>query len=137
MRGENHRTPLEKIKLGTTEQQFLSRQQLTLSSIPKANQKVYLRENSNISTGGDSIDFSNTMPQSYKKLAIEAANSVNATLCGVDMIISDIENENPENNYCIIELNFNPAIQMHTYPLIGKDPKIAKKTLEALKRIPL
>ncbi len=136
-RGENHRAPLEKIKLGTIEQQFLSRQQLTLSSIPKANQKVYLRENSNISTGGDSIDFSDTMPQSYKELAIEAANSVNAAICGVDMIISDIGNENPDNNYCIIELNFNPAIQMHTYPFIGKDPKIAKKILQALKLIPL
>jgi len=27
---------------------------------------VYLRENSNISTGGDSIDFTDDIPDSYK-----------------------------------------------------------------------
>lgn len=137
MRGESHRAPLEKIKLGTIEQQFLSRQQLTILSIPKAYQKVYLRENSNISTGGDSIDFSDKMPQSYKEIAIKAANSVNAMICGVDMIISDIENKNSHQNYCLIELNFNPDIRMHTYPFIGEDPKIAKKILQALKLIAL
>ncbi len=57
LRGTNHRAPLELIQLGELEQLMLKEQGLTIESVPQANQIVYLRENSNISTGGDSIDM--------------------------------------------------------------------------------
>ena len=94
-----------------------------------------MRENSNVSTGGDSIDYTDIMPKAYKRIAVKAAASVGALICGVDMIIRNIKNPYPENNYALIELNFNPAIHIHTYPYQGKDRKVAERILLALKLI--
>jgi glutamate--cysteine ligase len=136
MRGEGQKTPLEKIKLGDVEQQFLKKQHLDIHSIVPKGEKIFLRGNSNISTGGDSIDFTDVMPDSYKKLAIKATQSASAIICGVDMIIQDIHQLPTNSNYCLIELKFNPAIYMHIFPYVGEDRKIAKKILETLKLIP-
>lgn len=67
LRGTNHRAPLELIQLGELEQLMLKEQGLTIESVPQANQIVYLRENSNISTGGDSIDMTDEFSEAYKK----------------------------------------------------------------------
>lgn len=135
LRGSGYKTPLEKIALGDIEQVFLKHQGLDFESIPKLDEKIFLRENSNISTGGDSIDFTDIVPQSYKRIAIKAAYSVGAKICGVDMIIKNIQNPYPENNYAVIELNFNPAIHIHTYPYKGRDRKLAKQILQLLKLV--
>ncbi|MDZ5000828.1 bifunctional glutamate--cysteine ligase GshA/glutathione synthetase GshB, partial [Clostridium perfringens] len=94
---------------------------------------VYLRENSNISTGGDSIDYTDLIPQRFKDIAVESAKAVGANICGVDMMIEDYNDEN--SNYSIIELNFNPAIHIHSYPYKGNEREIAKEILSLLELI--
>ena len=91
---------------------------------------MHLRENSNISTGGDSIDYTDEIPQKFKDIAVKASKAIGANICGVDMMIDDYTNEN--SRYAIIELNFNPAIHIHSYPYIGKEREIAKEILELL-----
>jgi glutamate--cysteine ligase len=135
LRGSGYVTPLEKIVLGEIENNYLQRNGFTSQSLPRAGQKVYLRDNSNISTGGDSIDYTDLMPKAYRRIATKAAASVGALICGVDMIIREVTNPYPENNYAVIELNFNPAIHIHTYPYQGKDRQVAKKILQALELI--
>ncbi|MGL4988928.1 MAG: bifunctional glutamate--cysteine ligase GshA/glutathione synthetase GshB, partial [Cetobacterium sp.] len=128
-----YKTPLEKIKLGEPEKMFLKAQNLTIDYKPKENEVVYLRENSNISTGGDSIDFTDDILDVYKNIAIKASKAVGAKICGVDMMIEDITKENPSGNYSIIELNFNPAIHIHCYPYKGKNRNLGEKILKALR----
>lgn len=135
LRGNGYVTPLEKIRLSEAEAMFLAQQGLTFEFVPEAGVKVYLRENSNISTGGDSLDFTDIVPKAYKRLAVKATESVGATICGVDMMIKNINNPYPENNYAVIELNFNPAIHIHTYPYRGENRQLAKRILHALKLI--
>ena len=50
----------------------------------------------------------------------------------MDIMIEDIKKENPEGNYAVIEINFNPAIHIHCYPAVGKNRKIGDKILDAL-----
>ena len=111
---------------------FLESQGKDFDFIPSKGQTVYLRENSNISTGGDSVDCTERISQEYKDIALRAASVVEASLCGVDMMIEDIEQSPTENNYGIIELNFNPAIHIHSYPYEGENRKIGDKILDAL-----
>lgn len=132
LRGKGYKTPLEKINLGDLEKLFLSNKGLSFEYIPQKNETVYLRENSNISTGGDSIDFTDDILDIYKQIAIKASKAANAKICGVDMIINDIHNPNPTGNYSIIEINFNPAIHIHCFPYIGKQRKIGDKILTLL-----
>lgn len=135
LRGMGYVTPLEKIKLEEPEAMFLAGQGLNFDSIPVSGVKVYLRENSNISTGGDSLDYTDLVPKAYKRIAVQAADSVGAKICGVDMMIKDIKNPYPENNYAVIELNFNPAIHIHTYPYQGQNRQIARRILRSLNLI--
>lgn len=132
LRGVGHKTPLEKIRLGEAEAYVLKAQGMTFDSIPGKDEVVFLRENSNISTGGDSIDYTERIHESYKEIAREAAQVVGAVFCGIDIIIEDIEKPATTNNYVVIELNFNPAIHIHCYPYEGKNRKIGEKILAAL-----
>lgn len=102
------------------------------SDIPAEGEVVYLRENSNISTGGDSIDCTDEIPLSYKRLAVRAAQAVGATFCGVDMIINDINEEASDRNSSIIELNFNPAIHIHCYPYRGQNRRADDRIIDLL-----
>ena len=132
LRGKGYKTPLEKISLGEAEEMFLRESNKDFDYVPLENETVYLRENSNISTGGDSIDFTDNIDDSYKEIAIKAARSVNAKITGVDMMISDIKEKASSNNYGIIEINFNPAIHIHSYPYKGLNRKVAEKVLKLL-----
>lgn len=133
LRGTGYKKPLEKIKLDESVKIFLKGQDKNFNFTPNKGEVIYLRENSNISTGGDSIDFTDLIPERFKKIAIESAKAVGAEICGVDMIIEDYKDE--ESNYSIIELNFNPAIHIHSYPYKGKERNIAKDILEILRLI--
>lgn len=130
LRGKGYKRPLEKIELDEDVKIFLREKGMTFNYVPNNNEIVYLRENSNISTGGDSIDYTDLMPEKFKKIAIESARAVGAAICGVDMIIEDYRDEN--SSYAIIELNFNPAIHIHCYPYEGKERKIGEEVLALL-----
>jgi glutamate--cysteine ligase len=132
LRGKGYRTPLEKIQLGEAEAMFLKQQNKDFSTIPASGETVYLRENSNISTGGDSIDFTDDIPDSYKRIAVLAAKALNVVITGLDMIIPDVSVEATDDNYAIIELNFNPAIHIHCHPFQGKNRKLNEKLMDAL-----
>ncbi len=134
LRGTHHRSPLELIQLGEIEQLMLKEQGLTVSSVPELNQVVYLRENSNVSTGGDSIDVTDEMDESYKKIAEAATESLGAKICGIDLIIPDreIRGEKGNNSYGIIEGNFNPAMHMHIYPFAGEGRRLTMDVLRLL-----
>ena len=132
LRGKGYTTPLEKINLGEAEEMFLESQSKNFDYVPLKDEVIYLRENSNISTGGDSIDFTDDILDEYKEIAIKSAKAVGAVICGVDMMIENIKEKPTEDNYGIIELNFNPAIHIHCYPYKGKNRKLGDKILDLL-----
>lgn len=132
LRGKGYRTPLEKIALGEAEAIFLNAQGKNFDYIPSQDEIVFLRENSNISTGGDSIDYTDDISDSYKQIAVNAAKALNVRITGLDMIIKDYTKEASTTNYAIIELNFNPAIHIHCHPYKGKNRKLNEKLMDAL-----
>ena len=130
LRGYHYVTPLEKINLDENAALFLKNQGKDFEYIPQKDEIVYLRENSNISTGGDSIDYTDDIPQKFKNIAVNASKAVGARICGVDMMLEDYKDKN--SKYGIIELNFNPAIHIHCYPYKGKERKIGEEVLKVL-----
>jgi glutamate--cysteine ligase/glutathione synthase len=132
-RGKGYITPLEKIEIGPIERHNLNAQNIDVNHVPKQGEVVYLRENSNLSTGGDSIDFTDGVHEEYKQIAIKSAEAVEAKICGVDIIIPDVKAKPNKNNHSIIELNFNPVIYPHNFPYIGQNRNVEKKILDLLK----
>lgn len=134
LRGADHRAPLAYIEKGSIEKLMLKEQGLDFDSVPEEGQTVYLRENSNISTGGDSIDFTTEMDKSYNAIAVGIAEALEVNVTGIDLIIPDYKTPSTEENpgYSCIEANFNPAMNMHAYVTKGKGRRLSKGILEML-----
>lgn len=133
LRGTDHRSPLENIKLGELEKLMLKGQGYEINSIPKKDEIIYLRENSNISTGGDSIDITDQISDDYKKIAVDAVSALGAKISGIDLIIENKEvPATNKNAYGIIEANFNPSMYMHIYPYKGKSRSLTMHVIHYL-----
>ncbi|HFI0237657.1 TPA: bifunctional glutamate--cysteine ligase GshA/glutathione synthetase GshB [Streptococcus suis] len=134
LRGRDHRSPLEIINLGDIELLMLEQQGYTPDTVLPEGVQAFLRGNSNISTGGDSIDMTDQMDESYKQLAADMATAMGAWACGVDLIIPDRNKpaSKEEPNCTCIELNFNPAMYLHTYTYAGPGQSITPKILRKL-----
>ncbi|MDO4430678.1 MAG: bifunctional glutamate--cysteine ligase GshA/glutathione synthetase GshB [Lonepinella koalarum] len=134
LRGDGSRTPLKKIALGDIESLQLKEQGLTFDSVPEKDRRVQLRANSNISTGGDSIDMTDEMHESYKALAVGIAKAMGASVCGVDLIIPDLTKPAQPNlnSWGVIEANFNPMMMMHIFPYAGKSRRLTQNVIKML-----
>lgn len=130
LRGDGIHSPLKKIVLGEIENLQLKEQNLSINSIPAKDQIIYLRANSNISTGGDSIDCTDKADQFYKDLAVNITKACKANICGVDLLIEDLTKSN--GNYAVVETNFNPMMMMHIFPAQGKSRRVTQNVLKML-----
>jgi len=129
-RSEGYRTPLIAIDINEVVREFIGRAGYTPQSIPAKDECILLRPNSNISTGGDSIDVTDEVALRFKEIAVEAAHAFDASFCGVDLIIEDVAD--PSSPYSIIEVNWNPAIHIHSFPAEGVERAIAPAVLRAI-----
>lgn len=108
--------------------EFLSLQGYTYESIIPEGKRVFLRTNSNCSTGGETLDMTQIMPTKFKRIAEKAANAFNGKICGVDIIVNDLE----KDDYAIIEINDNPGYSINEWPYEGKGEKIGTAILKML-----
>jgi len=132
LRGKGYVTPLERLSLGEPEAMRLRAQGLDFNSVPGKDAVVYLRENSNISTGGDSIDYTDRAHPSYAVIASAAARALGVKITGLDLIVKDIAAPATPGEFAIIEMNFNPAIHIHCHPYHGENRHLDEHILSAL-----
>ena len=109
--------------------EYLKLQGLTFESVIPKGKRIFLRTNSNVSTGGESIDYTYTMPAKFKRIAEKASRAFDAKICGVDIIIEDFK----KDNYSIIEINDNPGYSINEWPYEGEGEKIGLAVLDLLK----
>lgn len=98
----------------------LGRQGLTFDSIPLKGQKIFLLDNANLSSGGDSVDVTEDVNPDYRKLAVKLTKDMGLRLCGVDLMVANgIERPIAETwSHWIIEINAAPGLDH--YATIGK-----------------
>jgi len=131
-RGNDYRHPLLKINIDKEVKRHLKASSLSPEAILKKGEKVYLRKNSNLSTGGDSIDVTDDIPEYYKNVAVEAARSAGLKIAGIDIIIKDLQKTPSPENYIVVELNAPAMLSMHDYPYIGKNRHVEKYVLDSI-----
>ena len=127
-----YRSPKTQLQLGKKEKCTLKEQKLEISTIPKEGEKVYLRHNSNVSTGGDAIDFTEKIHPDYKKIAVAATQAMGMKICGVDIMLTSYKEVPHPNNHVLIELNYNPVLFIHAFPNQGKNRNVAGPILDLL-----
>ena len=95
----------------------LAHQQKSFSTRPVQGERIFLLDNANLSTGGDSVDVTDTMHSEFKKIAVRLTKDMNLRLCGVD-IMTDGSIENVPHKYWVIEINAAPGLDH--YVKLGK-----------------
>lgn len=131
MRGDGHEKPLTKIKLDKHLDGVLKRHKLDINYIPSEGQKVYLRENANISTGGFAEDCTDLISEENKKICERVARAIGLDICGIDISTNNIAKS--LNDYgIIIEVNAAPGIRMHEFPSVGPKREVAKEILKTM-----
>lgn len=111
--------------------EFLKLQGYDFETVLPKDKRVFLRTNSNCSTGGESIDMTDKVPDYFKTIAEKAAKAFNAKICGVDIIVEDFN----KKDYAIIEINDNPGYSINEWPYEGKGQKIGIAILKLLNLI--
>src|SRR5699024_75390 len=115
---KNPRLAVCLIKVDYEVKKYVEKAGLTLDSVLENGEILYLREKSNISTGGDSIDVLDELPATMKSTAVNALKSIpGLPHGGVDLIYDDT---NPDSQAYVLEINAIPQIGSLVYPMKGK-----------------
>ncbi|MGL5633698.1 MAG: cyanophycin synthetase [Sarcina sp.] len=130
-RGDGHEKPLTKIKLDEELDNYLKRKKLSINSIVELDEKVSLRENANISTGGFSEDCTEIISKENIEICERAAKAIGLDICGIDIATNNIEKSLNEYGV-IIEVNAAPGIRMHEFPTIGEKRDVASSILKTM-----
>lgn len=89
--------------------QKLKRSGYTLQSVPTKGTQVFLRDNANLSTGGDSLDVTASVHPLFKTIASNITKDMGLRLCGVDLMIEGTITEAP-HTYWVLEINSAPGL---------------------------
>ena len=112
---------------------FLDNQGLYLESIPRQGEKIYLRPNSNVATGGICEDYTDRVHPSVINICMKVLDAFpGLPYVGVDFMTNSIEEQQTDSSYRIIEINTVPGIHMHFRPAIGKSRNIAKYIVDMI-----
>lgn len=120
LRGDDHEKPLTKIKIDSHVLNVLSKQNIDISFIPSSGEKVWLRENANLSTGGKALDVTDLVHPDNIFIAERTAGILGLDIAGLDIVSEDISAPLKENGGAVIEVNAAPGIRMHEYPSQGE-----------------
>lgn len=132
LRGEDHEKPLTTIKFDEELNNCLSKQNISLDYIPKKGEKIILRENANLSTGGIAIDCTDDICDENIEYCVRAAKAVGLDICGIDICTEDISIPINEQGGIVMEVNAAPGIRMHSFPFMGQKRDVGKAIVDML-----
>jgi cyanophycin synthetase len=140
---EENKNPIRSVKGGATShlyiridqklKDYLKEQNLSLESVPKLGEQIYLRRVSNVSQGGSAIDVTDLAHPSVKEIAVAAVKAIpGLSWAGVDFMTTDITAPQTKDSYVIIEINDSPGFDIHDYPYKGKKRYAADEFLKLM-----
>ncbi|HEX5392089.1 MAG TPA: cyanophycin synthetase [Rhodocyclaceae bacterium] len=119
-RGEGHSTSLTKIRFDEIALARLALEGLNADSVPARGQRVILRNNANLSTGGTATDVTDDVHPEMAARAVDAARMVGLDICGVDVVCDSVIKPLEEQGGGVVEVNAAPGLRMHLAPSYGK-----------------
>jgi cyanophycin synthetase len=123
---------MTKIKVDGHVRDVLARSGLQLDSVPEAHRTVYLRDTSNLSTGGTAVDRTDDIHPENAMIARRAAGALGLDVAGIDFIAPDITRSVLETGGGIVEANAAPGFRMHLQPSEGRPRNVARPVIDML-----
>ncbi len=131
-RGSGHATSLTKIRFDDIALACLADQGLGADSVPALGQRVTLRRNANLSTGGTATDVTDDVHADVAARAVEAAKMVGLDICGVDMVTDSIHHSLEDRGGGVVEVNAAPGLRMHISPSFGKGRAVGEAIIQEM-----
>lgn len=131
-RRDGHSGVLSRVRPDEAVRMTLSRQGLSLVSVPEPGRLVQLRHNCNLSTGGTATDVTEEVHPRNARLAELAARALGLDVAGVDLLCKDIRSPVDEQGGAIVEVNACPGLRLHLYPSGGQPRDVAAPIVELL-----
>ncbi|MDR3632998.1 MAG: cyanophycin synthetase, partial [Isosphaeraceae bacterium] len=131
-RGEDHATALSKIVLNSIALAVLAEQGFTPDSVPAAGQRVLIRRNANLSTGGTAEDVTDLVHPEVAARSIDAARVIGLDIAGIDVIAQDISRPLEDQAGVVVEVNAGPGLRMHIEPSSGKPRPVGEAIVASL-----
>ncbi|MFZ6760972.1 cyanophycin synthetase [Undibacterium sp. Ji50W] len=131
-RGSGHSTSLTKIRFDDIALASLAKQGFEADSIPPKGQRVVLRNNANLSTGGAATDVTDDVHPEVAARAIAAAHMVGLDICGVDLVCDSVLKPIELQNGGIVEVNAAPGLRMHLSPSFGKGRPVGEAIIASM-----
>ncbi len=119
-RGSGHATSLTKIRIDDIALASLAEQHLNANSVPSKGQRVVMRSNANLSTGGTATDVTDDVHPELAATAVAAAQVIGLDVCGVDVMCDSVLLPLEVQGGGIVEVNAAPGLRMHLQPSYGK-----------------
>lgn len=107
---------------------------ISLDTIPTKGQEIFVRLNTNLSTGGTTRECMAEIHPYYLELAIKANKVLGLTFGGVDLMAKDITD--PKAPHAINEVNHYPGLRIHYKVDEGKPTDVAIPVMKAMAGIP-
>jgi len=131
-RGNGHSTSLTKIRFDDIALGSLAKQGMEADSVPAQGQRVVLRNNANLSTGGTATDVTDDVHPEVAARAIAAAHMVGLDICGVDLVCDSVLKPIEEQGGGFVEVNAAPGLRMHLSPSFGKGRDVGEAIIQTL-----
>jgi D-alanine-D-alanine ligase-like ATP-grasp enzyme len=110
----------------------LRHQGLEFRSVPAKGSRVFLLDNANLSTGGDSLDVTKQMHPAFRKLAVKLTSDMGLRLCGVDLMV-DGDITEPPKVFWVLEINSAPGLDHYSRSGKAQAKIVERLYLEVLK----
>lgn len=132
LRGDDHEKPLTRLKLDDIALKILQKSGKGIDYVPEAGEKVLLRYNGNLSTGGTAIDCTDELHPINAELAVKAAEVMGLDIAGIDITAENIADPIYGGKGAVIEVNAAPGLRMHLFPSEGEKRNVAADILDML-----
>jgi cyanophycin synthetase len=131
-RGHGHGAALTRIRIDAAAALALAKQGYSWDNVPPPGQVVFLRDNSNLSTGGTATDVTDVVHPDNAAIAVLAAKTIGLDVAGVDVVCDNIKRPLDEQGGGIVEVNAAPGLRMHVYPSEGRPRPVGEAIVELL-----
>ena len=131
LRGEDHEKPLTKVRLDEELISCIGEQGKSLNEVLEKDCKIYLRKNANLSTGGEAIDYTDSICKENIEICERAARAIGLDICGIDICAEDISKPIYDTGI-IMEINASPGLRMHINQGNNKGREIGKSIINML-----
>jgi len=140
-RGKGHSALLSLVEFDDVMTYYLSTKGMSRNTVPASGERVVLRNNGNLSSGGSAEDVTDQIHPETAEDCVMACRQIGLNICGLDIVAESISTSLRKQG-AIIEMNSGPGLRMHLSPNSGKGRDVATPILADLfpdgrSRIPL